>query len=168
MFPIAWVVVEGENRDSWGWFISILQEELNLEDGSGWTVISDQHKGLVELFFAIIPFAEHRKCARHVSANWKIKHKSSSTRTAFWKVVYSSNLHEYHIHDAELRKLDQSGVDPGCYLDFLRADPTTFCRAYVSRLPKCDSIDSNIYETFNDCIVRWRSLRIINMLEGIR
>ncbi|CAN1176724.1 hypothetical protein LINPERHAP2_LOCUS32698 [Linum perenne] len=44
MFPIAWAVVEGENRDSWGWFISILQEELNLGDGSGWSVISDQQK----------------------------------------------------------------------------------------------------------------------------
>ncbi|CAN1156940.1 hypothetical protein LINPERHAP2_LOCUS21242 [Linum perenne] len=31
MFPIAWAVVEGENRDSWGWFIEIIQEELNLE-----------------------------------------------------------------------------------------------------------------------------------------
>ncbi|CAN1145949.1 hypothetical protein LINPERHAP2_LOCUS14961 [Linum perenne] len=35
MFLIAWAVVEGENRDSWGRFISILQEELNFEDGSG-------------------------------------------------------------------------------------------------------------------------------------
>ncbi|CAN1176725.1 hypothetical protein LINPERHAP2_LOCUS32698 [Linum perenne] len=76
MFPIAWAVVEGENRDSWGWFISILQEELNLGDGSGWSVISDQQKGLVDSLWSILPFAEHRKCARHVSANWKIKHKS--------------------------------------------------------------------------------------------
>ncbi|CAN1130547.1 hypothetical protein LINPERHAP2_LOCUS5884 [Linum perenne] len=46
MFPIAWAVVEGENRDSWGWFITILQEELNLGDGSGWSIISDQQKVL--------------------------------------------------------------------------------------------------------------------------
>ncbi|CAN0920967.1 hypothetical protein LINGRAHAP2_LOCUS32352 [Linum grandiflorum] len=44
MFPIAWAVVEGENRDSWNWFITILQEELELADGIGWSVISDQQK----------------------------------------------------------------------------------------------------------------------------
>ncbi|CAN1135643.1 hypothetical protein LINPERHAP2_LOCUS8965 [Linum perenne] len=44
MFPIAWAVVEGENRESWGWFIEIVQEELNLADGTGWSVISDQQK----------------------------------------------------------------------------------------------------------------------------
>ncbi|CAN1225313.1 hypothetical protein LINGRAPRIM_LOCUS970 [Linum grandiflorum] len=44
MFPIARAVVEWENRDSWNWFITILQEELELADGTGWSVISDQQK----------------------------------------------------------------------------------------------------------------------------
>ncbi|CAN1135649.1 hypothetical protein LINPERHAP2_LOCUS8965 [Linum perenne] len=168
MFPIAWAVVEGENRESWGWFIEIVQEELNLADGTGWSVISDQQKGLVDTLRAVLPEAEHRKCARHVAANWKIKHKAGASRTAFWVAVYSSNVHEYNLHLDELKQLDESGVDPSCYSDFLAQDPTTFCRAFISRVPKCDSIESNICETFNGCIVKWRSLRIINMLEGIR
>ncbi|CAL1408305.1 unnamed protein product [Linum trigynum] len=44
MFPIAWAVVEGENTNSWTWFVDILTKELGLIDGRGWTVISDQHK----------------------------------------------------------------------------------------------------------------------------
>ncbi|CAN0928884.1 hypothetical protein LINGRAHAP2_LOCUS36727 [Linum grandiflorum] len=44
MFRIAWAVVESENRSSWGWFITILQETMGLDDGTGWTVISDQQK----------------------------------------------------------------------------------------------------------------------------
>ncbi|CAN0900319.1 hypothetical protein LINGRAHAP2_LOCUS20772 [Linum grandiflorum] len=44
MYPIAWAVVESENRSSWTWFISILQEELGFADGTGWSVISDQQK----------------------------------------------------------------------------------------------------------------------------
>ncbi|CAN1145484.1 hypothetical protein LINPERHAP2_LOCUS14708 [Linum perenne] len=31
MFPISWAVVEGENRDSWGWFLSADQQNLNVE-----------------------------------------------------------------------------------------------------------------------------------------
>ncbi|CAN1184742.1 hypothetical protein LINPERHAP2_LOCUS37152 [Linum perenne] len=168
MFPIAWAVVEGENHSSWGWFIEIIQEELNLGDGTGWSIISDQQKGLVDSLRDVLPLAEHRKCARHVAANWKIKHKASASRTAFWAAVYASNEHEYNLHLAELKRLDESGVDPSCHSDFIAQDPTTFCRAFVSRVPKCDSIESNICETFNGCIVKWRSLRIINMLEGIR
>ncbi|CAN0908506.1 hypothetical protein LINGRAHAP2_LOCUS25324 [Linum grandiflorum] len=44
MFPICWVVVEGENKDYWNWFLEVVQEELHLGDGSGWSIISDQQK----------------------------------------------------------------------------------------------------------------------------
>ncbi|CAN1134419.1 hypothetical protein LINPERPRIM_LOCUS16104 [Linum perenne] len=44
VYPIAWAVVEGENTSSWTWFIQTLKEELGIEDGRGWSVISDQQK----------------------------------------------------------------------------------------------------------------------------
>ncbi|CAN1172947.1 hypothetical protein LINPERHAP2_LOCUS30367 [Linum perenne] len=168
MFPICWAVVEGENRSSWSWFLELLKGHLSLNDGSGWSVISDQQKGLVDTLLEDLPLVEHRKCARHVSVNWKIKHKSVTARKAFWDTVYNCSEHECKLHLAELEHLQTSGEDPGCYDDFINQDYKTFTRAYVSRLPKCDSIESNICETFNGCIVKWRGLRIINMLEGIR
>lgn len=43
MFPIAWVVVEVENRDSWSWFIRQLLRDLGVDGvqgaGQGWTII---------------------------------------------------------------------------------------------------------------------------------
>jgi hypothetical protein len=43
MFPIAYVVVEGETRDSWQWFISILLEDLCGPVGRlGWVIMSDR------------------------------------------------------------------------------------------------------------------------------
>ncbi|CAN1221845.1 hypothetical protein LINGRAPRIM_LOCUS415 [Linum grandiflorum] len=168
MFPIAWAVVESENRSSWLWFVSLLQEELNLYDGTGWSVISDQQKGLVDSLHELLPMAEHRKCARHVSANWKIKHKSVVGRKAFWNAVYACNVADYKLHLKELKFIQESGDDPQAYTDFLKYDPKTFSRAFLSRDPKVDSIESNICETWNGCIVKWRGLRIINMLEGIR
>ncbi|CAN1221218.1 hypothetical protein LINGRAPRIM_LOCUS205 [Linum grandiflorum] len=95
MFPVPWVVVESENMSSWQWFISLIQEILQLDDGHGWSVISDQQKGLVDSLKDILPYAEHRKCARHVSANWRIKHKTDAGTKAFWGAVYACNVPEH-------------------------------------------------------------------------
>ncbi|XP_021725057.1 uncharacterized protein LOC110692358 [Chenopodium quinoa] len=43
MFPIAWAIVEGENNQSWEWFFNALQSTLDLGEGEGIAVISDEH-----------------------------------------------------------------------------------------------------------------------------
>ena len=42
MFPIFRAIVEGENKDSWNWFIQLVQEQLQMDDGTCWSVILDQ------------------------------------------------------------------------------------------------------------------------------
>jgi len=58
MYPIAWDVTQSETREVWEWFISLMQANLEMEDGTGWTLISDQQKvsGCV-LFFSSYCFA---------------------------------------------------------------------------------------------------------------
>ena len=46
MYPISWAVVEGENENSWTWFITLLAINLNMSCGNGWTIMSDQQKVL--------------------------------------------------------------------------------------------------------------------------
>lgn len=44
MYPIAWAVVRGENKDTWGWFIKKLKVDLDLGNGENFTIISDKQK----------------------------------------------------------------------------------------------------------------------------
>ena len=44
MFHVAWAVVNVENKDNWGWFIRLLGEDIDIPDGQGLTLMSDQHK----------------------------------------------------------------------------------------------------------------------------
>nr|GEU62703.1 hypothetical protein [Tanacetum cinerariifolium] len=44
MYPIAWAVVKVKNIDNWSWFLSLLYDDLNLQQGTGLTLISDSHK----------------------------------------------------------------------------------------------------------------------------
>ncbi|XP_057785631.1 uncharacterized protein LOC131003165 [Salvia miltiorrhiza] len=69
MFPIAWAVVEAENEGCWTWFLKCLMEDLDIQDGSGWTFVSDQHKGLQNAVAILAPQAEHRNYARHIYMN---------------------------------------------------------------------------------------------------
>ncbi|GJS25643.1 hypothetical protein Tco_0454275 [Tanacetum coccineum] len=59
-----------ENIENWEWFMKALKKDLDLCDGSGVTLISDGHKGLIQEVKRILPNVEHRLCARHIYANF--------------------------------------------------------------------------------------------------
>ncbi|GKA06339.1 hypothetical protein Tco_0685563 [Tanacetum coccineum] len=66
MYLIAWAVVDVENKNNWCWFLSLLADDLELQDGLGLTIISDSHKGLIEDVKTWLANAEHRHCCRHI------------------------------------------------------------------------------------------------------
>ncbi|GJT69863.1 pentatricopeptide repeat-containing protein [Tanacetum coccineum] len=49
IFPVAWVVVTIENKDNWSWFLELLVDDLEISSGFGLTLMSDHHKGLIEV-----------------------------------------------------------------------------------------------------------------------
>ncbi|GJR08669.1 multidrug resistance-associated protein 5 [Tanacetum coccineum] len=59
-------VVNVENKDNWTWFLELLEQDLGSSRGNGLTLMSDQHKGLIEVVKDVMPNAEHRQCARHI------------------------------------------------------------------------------------------------------
>ena len=44
MVPVAWAVVTCENKVNWHWFIEFLAKDLLMENGAGWTIMTDQQK----------------------------------------------------------------------------------------------------------------------------
>jgi len=47
MFPLAWAIVESENIQSRPWFLNLLANDLHTIDGIGYTLMSNQQKGLI-------------------------------------------------------------------------------------------------------------------------
>jgi len=41
IYPIAYVVMEKVNRESWAWFLDHLKLDLEIDDGAHWTFMSD-------------------------------------------------------------------------------------------------------------------------------
>ncbi|KAA3483771.1 Zinc finger, PMZ-type [Gossypium australe] len=75
MYLVAWAMVEGECTDSWAWFLNLLTIDLDLEDGFGYTIISDKQKGLKIAIDEVLPRVEHKNCARHATTEreWEDK-----------------------------------------------------------------------------------------------
>lgn len=44
IYPVAWGVVQVENTENWSWFVRMVKEDLGLEDGEGFVLVSDRQK----------------------------------------------------------------------------------------------------------------------------
>ncbi|XP_073362798.1 uncharacterized protein [Aegilops tauschii subsp. strangulata] len=164
MYPIAWAAVEVENKDSWFWFMALLNKDLEIENqGEGWVFISDQQKGLINAVSKVVSNAEHRNCARHIYANWKKKHRDQAYQKRFWACAKSSNRIHFNLNRAKLAQLTPDGAR-----DMMQSGPEHWCRAWFKEGSCCDSVDNNMCESFNNWIVEYRGLPIISMFEAIR
>ncbi|XP_048609908.1 uncharacterized protein LOC125585241 [Brassica napus] len=164
MFPIAWAVVRGENKDTWGWFVKKLKMDLDLGNGKDLTIISDKQKGLVHAIQLELPDAEHRMCARHIYANWKkLGFARSEFKSLFWGVAYSYTKGEY---EEKLSLLEAYNVV--AHQELLKTDPKRWCRAYFSVDSHCPDVHNNLSESFNRTIKMARAKPVITMLEDIR
>ncbi|XP_013607563.1 PREDICTED: uncharacterized protein LOC106314186 [Brassica oleracea var. oleracea] len=164
MYPIAWTVVRGENKDTWGWFMRKLKHDIGLEFGKDLTVISDKQKGLVHAIELELSEAEHRMCARHIYANWKkLGFSRSEFKSLFWGVAYSYTEGEYK----EKMRLVEA-YDVVAHNELLKTDPERWCRAFFNVESHCPDVHNNLSESFNRNIKMARAKPMINMLEDIR
>ncbi|XP_024014814.1 uncharacterized protein LOC112088710 [Eutrema salsugineum] len=163
-FPVAWGVVKKKNTDSWLWFIKLLKNDLNLQDGSGFTIISDRQKGLINAVDQELPKVEHRMCARHIYGNLRrIYPGKELPKALFWAVAKSYNIGEYDKAIKEFKEFDF-----GIYEEMMKRNPRNCSRAFFSCTSVCEDVSNNFSESYNNSINKARSMPLVEMLETIR
>ncbi|KAH9618123.1 hypothetical protein KSS87_003218, partial [Heliosperma pusillum] len=164
MFPIVCAVVEVESTESWSWFMSLLAYDLGTTDGSGYTIMSDQQKGLLRAVSEVWPQAESRCCARHVYVNFRdVFGGGLDYRRGFWAIAKSTTENDFHENIGKFRLISNSGAN-----DLLNRNYKKWCRAFYTPQSQCDNVDNNMSEVFNAYILKFRHKPIISMLEEIR
>ncbi|XP_021766110.1 uncharacterized protein LOC110730595 [Chenopodium quinoa] len=163
MYPVAWAVVEGENNDSWAWFMTEVKVCLQLGEGHGLEIILDEHQSILDAVANILPNAEHRHCARHIFAHWHKSFRGDEMKLLFWRAAKSYNMSDYNDALNDMGKLDQEAV-----VGFRSYNPRVFCRAFMSTETQVDVIMNNLAQTFNGYIINVRTKHLIYMLEDIR
>ncbi|XP_058224864.1 uncharacterized protein LOC131334019 isoform X1 [Rhododendron vialii] len=162
-YAVAYAVVEAENKASWKWFLEILSEDLNIYNNPNFTFISDKQKGLIAACGEVTPYAEHRFCIRHFYNNFKEFHKGLHLKELLFSAAKASYVAQFNFHMEELNAADEGAVN-------WLADhpPMHWSRSHFKTMSKCDVLDNNRCESFNDTILDARSKTIIPMLEEIR
>ncbi|XP_019179532.1 PREDICTED: uncharacterized protein LOC109174735 [Ipomoea nil] len=109
LFPIAYAIVEGENKDSWYWFLKLLCTDLEIDNVSQrqYTFMSDKQKGLIPAFEEVIPMVSHRFCVRHLHSNMKVAGFGGvPIRDALWKAARATTVSTFSKAMRELKALD--------------------------------------------------------------
>ncbi|KAJ6853216.1 uncharacterized protein M6B38_251800 [Iris pallida] len=161
-FPIAWAVVEIENKETWNWFMDQLLDALGM-DGNAITWISDRQKGLLDVFHNLLPNAEHRFCVRHIYDNFKKKHPGSKLKYLLWEASETYTLIYFEKAMNKIMKVSKEAYE---WLDKLPAGQ--WSKHGFSTNSKCELSSNNMCESWNKHILKARDKPIIFLLETIR
>ncbi|XP_014506442.1 uncharacterized protein LOC106766208 [Vigna radiata var. radiata] len=164
MLPIAYAVVEVENKETWTWFLQILIADLGGNEVCGrCTWMSDKQKGLVHAVEELLPNAEQRFCLRHMYSNFRKRFSGQILKNMMWRAATSTYPQAW---EREMLKMKEVNVEAYKYL--IGIPPRYWSRSRFTGQAMCDSLDNNIIEAFNNVLLHAREQPIITMLEEIR
>ncbi|BFG26285.1 hypothetical protein CerSpe_125590 [Prunus speciosa] len=100
MYPIAYAIVEIENRCTWTWFLEILVNDLRIDNGLSWVFMSDKHKGLLRAVEDLVPSVEHKHCVcvRHLYNNFKKGHNGMALKQILWEAARATTIPGFKAH----------------------------------------------------------------------
>ena len=120
-------------------------------------------QGLLDGVSDWLPHAEHRRCTRHVFANFKKKFSGLQFQRLFWMAASSTLEPQFYLYMESIKQLDQKAYD---YL--VARNPNSWSRAFFEMDRRCASFENGISESYHRAILGPRHKPIITMLEDIR
>ncbi|KAK2405578.1 hypothetical protein QL285_054800 [Trifolium repens] len=161
-FPLAFGVVETETTESCRWFLQLLMDDIGKDNR--FVFISDQQKGLMNVFEEIFDRVEHRLCLRHLYANFKKKFGGGTLiRDLMMGAAKATYFQAWEAKMNELKAIDKKAWDW-----LMAVDTKTWCKHAFSFYSKCDVLMNNLSESFNATILVARDKPILTLCEWIR
>ena len=109
LFSLAFSVTEGENTDSWGWFLSCIRNRVTQRTGI--CVISDRHPSIMatmtdpHLGWAA-PSAYHRICMRHLASNFMTRFKDKLLKNLVCRAALASTKCKFNKHMTTIGRIN--------------------------------------------------------------
>ncbi|XP_074356515.1 uncharacterized protein LOC141696245 [Apium graveolens] len=133
--------------------LEIESVDLNLGDGDGYTVISDQQKGLDNALKDVLPWVKHRLCTRHIYSNLRKRFPSLAVKRPFWNACCATHPVAHQRAMKDLQKTSKAAHD-----QLSKLDPKLWSKAFFFTHSKDDNVENNMSECFNTWIINERSI----------
>ncbi|XP_076931811.1 uncharacterized protein LOC143597102 [Bidens hawaiensis] len=142
IFPMAYGVLESENKKSWIWFLELLKKTIGTPNGL--VISSDMQKDLDIAITQVYPTVEHKECVRHLYSNFKRHFRGEFFTRNLWHAARTYRLTEFE------RLLNEIGEVNNDALTYLNENHNRiWSRGKFGTTSKCDYITNNISEAFN-------------------
>ena len=82
---LAWAIMEGENKDSWSYFMTHFEKVI--PDSGFTTIMSDRDKGSLIVEDILDPRIRRAHCCFHLRENFKARARIRLTDKYFWKFM---------------------------------------------------------------------------------
>ncbi|XP_043705504.1 uncharacterized protein LOC122655369 [Telopea speciosissima] len=164
IFPLAFGVVEIENKSSWSFFLDCLHDALgDASDNNTLTFMSENQKGLAKIIDELFPYSNIRCCSRHLYQNFKAKFPGSILRRYYWAVSETSTLVLFQKAMDTIKSIDNAAYE---WLN--RKSHTLWSRHAFDLRCKNDFITNNLTESFNNWVGSLKSKPVLNLLDSFR
>ncbi|KAI3795072.1 hypothetical protein L1987_37716 [Smallanthus sonchifolius] len=161
IFPVAYGVLESENKSSWIWFLELLKKAIGTPNGL--VISSDMQKGFEVAITQVYPSVEHRECIRHLYSNFKKHFRGEFFSKNLWRAARTYSVTE---HERLLTEI--AGVRKDALTYIIENHKKIWSRCKFGTTSKCDYITNNISEAFNSWVGELRYQPVLDLLDSIR
>ena len=162
LFPLTFSIIEGENTDSWGWFLACIRNRVTQRMGI--CVISYRHPGIMaamadpHLGWAA-PFAYHRICMRHFASNFMTRFKDKLLKNLVCRAALASTERKFKKHMNTIRIINSEA------LQLLEAVPFQLWALSHDGGRRYGLMTTNISEVFNSFLKGAHSLPVTALVQ---
>ena len=162
LFPLSFAITEGENTDSWGWFLECIRNRVTQRTGI--CVISDRHPGIMvtmadpHLGWAA-PSAYHRICMHHLASNFMTQFKDKLLKNLVCRAALASTERKFNKNMTTIGRINSEA------LQWLEAIPFYLWALLHDGGRRYGIMTTNIYEVFNSVLKGARSLSVTVLVQ---
>ncbi|XP_057738164.1 uncharacterized protein LOC130955342 isoform X1 [Arachis stenosperma] len=163
ILPVAFALVEGENIESWKFFLTHMREQVTPQPGI--LVISDNHPAIQAALNAEgsgwhPPSAYRAFCIRHLAANFALNFKSKDARRALVNAAYAKTGFEFQYY-FELMKSENSEM-----CTWANRCPLELWTQHRDEGRRYGHMITNLSECVNDVLKGIRNLPITSLVRS--
>ncbi|XP_039123350.1 uncharacterized protein LOC120259963 [Dioscorea cayenensis subsp. rotundata] len=112
-YPFAWAIVEKENNENWQWFLSLMDEDLDLNNSHHFAFMADRQKGLIPAIEELFPYSEHSFCGKRDRAGCQSSAKENVGNNDSIDPMAGIDPHVLKEHFVQVDLLINRNPEPG-------------------------------------------------------